>query len=114
MNINKTIDFLGYTWTMKEFAGIYLLESFSTEQGMKLEEFAPYETMKEVIVKFMGEERFNNLISNEYIEPIEESNGYKPTSKFYFHSNEFLSCIIKWLSIVENEMSNPLNNISQN
>jgi len=114
MNSNYTIDFLGYTWTMKEFAGIYLLESFSNEQGMKIEEYAPNESMKEVIVRFMGEERFSNLLNNEYIEPIEESKNYKPTSKFYFHSNEFLSCIIKWLSFVEKEMSNPLDTINQN
>jgi len=114
MNSNYTIDFLEYTWSMKEFAGIYLLESFTNEQGIKLEEFAPNESMKEVIIKFMGEERFKNLLNNEYIELIEESNGYKPTSKFYFHSNEFLTCVVKWLSIVEKEMSNPLDTINQN
>lgn len=114
MNSNYTIDFLGYFWTMKEFAGIYLLESFSNQHGMKLEEYAPNKTMKQVIIEFMGEERFNNLLNNEYIEPIEVSNGYKPTSKFYFYSNEFLSCIVKWLSILEKEMSNPLYKINQN
>ena len=114
MNSNNTIDFLECSWTMKEFAGIYLLESFSNEQGMKLEEFAPNESMKEVIIKFMGEDRFNNLLNNEYIEQVEESKNYKPTSKFYFHSNEFLTCIVEWLSIVEKGISNPLVTINQN
>lgn len=105
MNSNNTIDFLECSWTMKEFAGIYLLESFSNEQGVKLEEFAPNESMKEVIMKFMGEERFKNLLNNEYIESIDDFRNYRPTSKFYFHSSEFLTCIYNWLNIVETEMA---------
>jgi len=104
MKSNHTIDFIGYSWTMKEFAGIYLLESFSNEQGMKLEEYAPNETMKEVIVKFMGEERFQSLLNDGYIELINETNIYKATSNLYLHSNDFLSCIFNWLEVVEKEM----------
>lgn len=108
MDENKVIKFIGYDWTLKEFAGIYLLESFTNELSLSLEEYAPNKTSKEVAIKFMGEARFNQLIDEGFIEYCDGNNNYKPTTRLYNHSNDFLSCIIDWLNLVEDRMETSL------
>lgn len=104
MDENNVIKFIGYDWTLKEFAGIYLLESFNNELSLSLEEYAPNSTSKEVAIKFMGEERFLSLVNDGYIEDTEGLDDFKPTDKLYFDSNEFMSCILKWHKLVDIEL----------
>ena len=95
---------MGYDWTLKEFAGLYLLESFTNDLSLSLEEYAPNSTSKEVALKFMGEERFLNLVNDGFIEDADGYNNFKPTDKLYFESNEFMSCILEWHNLVDIEL----------
>ena len=103
MKNKKIIEFLGYEWTAREFTGMYLLELFSSHPNVLADEYPPGTTSKEVSVFFMGEERFNCLLDESYIEDIDGNDNFKTTKKVEDNVNDFFGCLIQWQDLVESE-----------
>ena len=51
----------------------------------------------------MGEERFNCLLNEGYIEDIDGNGNFKTTKKVEDNVSEFFGCLIHWQDLLEKE-----------
>lgn len=103
MKNKNTIEFLGYTFTTREFTGLYLIELYTKHSNLFIEDYPKGTTTREVSEFFMGSEHFNNLVRDGYIEDIDSNDNYQTTSKLEEYIHEFFGCIIEWEALVHKE-----------